>query len=78
MPKRSGFIGAFEKNAREHVRAEFKMIRGELFIDLRVFVTGSSLSKPTPTQKGLCVSASLAPKLRELLDQAIKLSPADD
>ena len=48
-------VFAFQKNARECVRASLSSYRGETYLDLRVFFEGDS-GRWLPTKKGLTLA----------------------
>lgn len=73
MKKTVGFVGAFQKNANEFIRGEFKLVRGKLCFDLRIFEELSSRCNPIPTKKRICVRVDQVHKLKRLLDDAVKL-----
>lgn len=73
MRTKSGVVGIFEKNANEQIRGEFKVVRGLLCFDLRVFERLPSSSVHVPTKKGICVRLDKVPKLKDLLDTAVRL-----
>ena len=64
-------VHEFQKNANEKVRAAFCEYKGEDFFNLRVFFQADSPDEEwLPTRKGITLSASLMPELREAIDKA--------
>lgn len=64
-------IHEFQKNANEKVRAEFCEYKGRDLFNLRVFFqSDNSDLEWLPTRKGITISTSLIPELKEAVDRA--------
>ena len=64
-------IHEFQKNAIERVGAEFCEYKGRDMFNLRVFFQPDNSSKEwLPTRKGITLSASLIPELKDAIDKA--------
>lgn len=69
----SRLIHEFQKNANEKVRAEFCEYKGRDLLNLRVFFHSDNGDLEwLPTRKGITLSASHIPELKEAMDKAYK------
>lgn len=64
-------IHEFQKNANEKVRAEFCEYKGRDLFNLRVFFQSDNSNEEWfPSRKGITLSASHIPELKEAVDRA--------
>ena len=70
-------ISTFEKNATEEIRVQLREYRGHQLLDIRVFYYPEEGGEARPTKKGVSVSVSLVPKLREAIGTAERLLQED-
>jgi len=69
--EKNQIVHEFQKNAIEKVRAEFCEYKGRELFNLRVFFQPDDSNEEwLPTRKGITLSASLMPELREAIDKA--------
>ena len=69
--KENQVIHEFQKNANEKVRAEFCEYKGRDLFNLRVFFHADSPGEEwIPSRKGISLSTSQIPELKEAVDRA--------
>lgn len=69
--KENQVIHEFQKNANEKVRAEFCEYRGRDLFNLRVFFQPDNSNEEwIPSRKGITLSTSQIPELKEAVDKA--------
>ena len=78
IKSKSGFIGAFEKNATESVRVAFKEISGKIYLDIRIYTKSMSQQQSVPTKKGVCIAANKLGQLKKLIERAVEFRGSDD
>ena len=62
-------VTSFAKNKFEEVKVEISEYQGKNYINLRVFCDAEGKEERVPTKKGLTLSVSLFPELKEAIEK---------